>query len=114
MAYYRDGQKHPTAIWECAAMHFLVRVRCRQPHCTNTATYDPHEVWALFHKRGWIDEFRVAQLRFYCRVCSSLAGFRVKNALMSSLGACDGDITHTLPIRPDEREWKNFLNRHRG
>jgi len=113
VAYYRDGQKPPTAIWECAAMHFLVRVRCHQPHCTNAATYDPHELWVLFHNRGWIDEWG-AQLRFYCRVCLSLAGFRVKNARMGCLATSIGDITHPLPIRPNERDCKNFLSRHRG
>ena len=114
MAYYRNGLKHSTAIWESASMQHLVRVRCLQRRCDNMATYDPHELWALFWKRGWDDAFRIAQLRFYCRACSSIAGFRVKCAEMSDLGTSSGAITHRLPRMATERDWKQFIARHKS
>ena len=113
MAYYRDGLKVPTHIWEAAAMHQLVRVSCRAGRCNNTGTYDPHCLWGLFRSRGWDDSFASAQHRFWCRVCSDFAGFKVKAATMKSLGTSIGDVTHPLPF-PNERDWKAFLSRHRG
>lgn len=95
-------------------MAHLVRVECREPPCQNTATYDPHELWALFYKKGWSDEFKSAQLRFYCRPCSTIAGVRVKNARMFDMGTCVGTVTHHLPLMTNERDWKRFLNRHKG
>ena len=113
MAYYRDGLKHPTHIWEAAAMHHLVRVQCRAPGCRNIATFDPHALWGLFQQRRWDDQFRAAEKRFYCRVCSSASGVRVKNARMSDLATGIGDVTHPLPM-PSENDWKRFLSRHKG
>lgn len=113
MAYYRDGLKHPTHIWEAAAMHRLIRVDCRAHRCANSATFDPHALWGLFHKRHWDDRYSVAQHRFWCRVCTRLAGFKVKAARMSDTGSSRGDVTHPLPM-PSERDWKAFLNRHKG
>ncbi|RYD53803.1 MAG: hypothetical protein EOP83_22885 [Verrucomicrobiaceae bacterium] len=113
MAYYKDGLKHPTAIWEAAAMHHLIRVECRAPGCRNTGTFDAHALWGLFYKRRWNDDFREAQKRFYCRPCSTISGVRVKNARMFDLGSSVGDITHPLPM-PQENDWKRFLSRHKG
>lgn len=113
MAYYRDGLKYATHIWEAAAMHHLVRVECKAGRCVNTATFDPHCLWGLFYRRRWDDRFTDAQRRFWCKVCTEMTGFRVKSARIISMGTSIGDVTHRLPY-PDEREWKNFLSRHRG
>ena len=94
-------------------MHHLIRVECRARGCVNTATFDPHALWGLFHRRRWDDHFAVAQHRFWCRVCTELAGFRVKAARMASMGTSVGNVTHPLPL-PDERAWKAFLARHKG
>jgi hypothetical protein len=111
MAYYRDGLKHPTQIWEAAAMHRLVEVKCIIDRCRNVGVFDPHALWWHFHRRNWSDTFSIAQHRFYCRRCSDVAGFRVKKAIMGVTST--KDVTRTLPF-PTEREWKTFLSRHRG
>ena len=92
----------------------LVRVECNEFRCTNIAHFDPHDLWALFHRRRWNDEFQFAQRRFYCRVCSKIAGIRVKKARLMELDPRAGKVTHSLPIMANEREWRNFLNRHKG
>ena len=111
MVYYRDGLKVPNHIWEAAAMHRLILVECRMSHCGNRGIFDPHALWWLFERRGWDGYFRVAERRFYCRPCSTVRHFRVKNAQMSPIGA--GNVTHPLPM-PSELDWKKFLSRHRG
>ena len=114
MAYYRNGEKRPTAIWECAALARIVRVECKEFRCSRVAHFDPHELWALFWRRGWDDEFKVARHRFWCRECSKVAGVRVKNARVMELDPLAGNVTHRLPLMANEREWKHFLNRHKA
>lgn len=112
MAIYRDGFKIPTQIWEAAAMHRPIEVTCQQHGCPRRAVFDPHCLWGLFYKRGWDGHFAAARNRFYCRRCSERFRMRVKNATMRPV---DGrvEVTHRLPW-PSERDWKNFLSRHRG
>ena len=114
MAYYKDGFKHPNHLWECVALHRLVRVECKQHLCGNVAIFDPADLFSLFHTRRWNDAFSVAVLRFYCRPCSRIAGFRVKNARLSDTCPMRSKATHHLPFSISDTEWKNFLNRHRG
>ena len=111
MARYRDGQKIPTQIWEAAAMHQPVKVACTILHCGNVRISDPHALWWFFYRRHWSDTITVAQHRFYCRRCSSLAGFRVKRAVMEPVSG--GEPNRPMAM-PPEREWKRFLSRHRG
>jgi len=114
MAHYtRRGLKVPTTLWEMAALQHLVRVSCRASGCGNRATFDPHALWWLFYSKRWDDRITVARYRFYCRVCTKILGFRVRDAVIASMGTSIGDVTHPLPL-PSERVWKNYLSRHRG
>jgi hypothetical protein len=112
MAYYNDGLKIPTRLWEAAAMHKKIMVSCRAGGCEHRAIFDPHCLWWLFRKNGWDDSFYAAQRRFYCRKCSAADGRRVKQAYLQCLSV-DASVTNPLPF-PNEREWKTFLSRHKG
>lgn len=92
----------------------LVRVECQERRCSRSGHFDPHELWALFYKRGWDDEFNIARRRFWCRECSNAAGFRVRNARLSELDPNAGKITHRLPLMANERDWRHFLSMHKG
>jgi len=42
MAHYRDGLKRATCLFEAAAWHRAVKVRCG---CGHFAVFDPHGLW---------------------------------------------------------------------
>jgi hypothetical protein len=113
MAIYRDGLKYPTEIYECAMMQHVVRVVCLRNGCGNLGMFDPHELWALFHRKGWSQSFRDASPRFWCRPCSTRLHFKSRANRVEDAGS-QHIVTHHLPIRVNERDWKNFISRHRG
>jgi len=111
VAYYKDGLKVPNHIWEAAAMHRQIVVACCVTRCFNRGVFDPHQLWWLFQRKGWDDDFRSARFRFWCRKCSEIAGHKVKQARIELTSA--EIVTHSLPW-PQGADWKNFLSRHRG
>lgn len=109
MAYYKDGLKQATCIFEAAAWHYGVKAECK---CGHSVTFDPHGLWWYFHRRGWSDDLRLACDRMWCVPCSRAKGRKVRPARLTLIRSNDADLVK-LPM-PDERDWKRAVNRFRG
>ena len=108
MARYVEGQFTPTTIFEAATRHHRLMVICTI--CQHWAVYDPHQLWWLFHRRGWSGIFSDAKKRFGCTQCRLPKGRRPRAA---EIVLTDRAVTvNGLPF-PDEREWKRALSRYR-
>jgi len=107
VARYQDDFKLATCIFEAAAWGYSVRVVCR---CRNEAFFDAHGLWWKFQQKRWNDEFRDALLRFYCRSCSQRYRRKVRPILIET---SEKPPKIRMPL-PDERAWKNAINRFRG
>lgn len=104
---YVDGLREPTRIFEAAAWHYALRVRCE---CGNNAVFDPHALWWRFQRARWDDRFTKAIDRFYCRQCWERFCRKVRPGVLET---CRDATTVLMPM-PDEREWKRVLSRFRG
>lgn len=104
MARYVDGIRVATCVFEAAARHETVRVRCG---CGHKALHDPHGLWWLCQRRGWDDGFRALVWRFYCTRCLAALARKVRPA---AIDTCRADATIWLPM-PPEREWKRAIRR---
>jgi hypothetical protein len=101
-----DGLQIPTNVFEAAAWHELVRVRCA---CSHWAAHDPHGLWWLCYNRSWDGNFSALRARFYCTCCFAVGRRKIRPV---SIDTCQGEPTITLPM-PPEREWKRALKRVR-
>lgn len=107
MSVNRNGLRVATCVFEAAAWHLAVEVRCS---CGHRALHDPHGLWWHCERRRWNDDFRALKPRFYCTRC--LASLRRKVRPSRIAAAADRERTICLPLPPD-REWKRALSRFR-
>ena len=107
--YSNDGLRVATCLFEAAAWHYAVKVSCR---CGHSATFDPHGLWWLFHRKGWPDDLRSARAKMWCKRCRQSAGVKVRPRRIDLVKPYPSR-TITLPLT-DEREWKRIVNRFRG
>lgn len=105
---YVNGLGEPTTIFEAAAHRHNIRVACSD--CGHASVYDPHQLWWLFERKGWVGTFSDAAKRFWCRACGTRLGHRVKHARIE---LTETDPTIILPF-PDERVWKRAVSRFRS
>lgn len=104
MARFRDGVRLPTNLFECAAWHRAIQAICRNHKCRRVGIFDPHQLWWLFHKRGWDDRLQEVERRLKCKQCGGRA----------AIGTTSGQEANiTLPW-PNEREWKRAVSRFRS
>lgn len=109
MAHYRDGLKRATCLFEAAAWHRAVKVRCG---CGHFAVFDPHGLWWFFHRKGWSEDLRDVRGKMWCRACRKSIGQKVRPRHIDLLTEYPKGMI-TLPL-PDEREWKRLVSRYRG
>lgn len=107
MSRYVAGVQTATRVFEAAAWHETVRIRCM---CGHQALHDPHGLWWHCHRRGWDDAFRALRGRFYCITCWSALRRKVRPI---AIDACRTRATTRLPM-PPEREWKAAIRRFRS
>jgi ribosomal protein L37E len=108
MPRYQGGMKEPTTIFEAAAFQQRLCIVCQR--CGHAAVYDPHQLWWLFERRGWVGIFSHAHQRFWCRRCSEQTGRKVKAARIE---LTSGPVTVPLEF-PSEESWRKALARFRG
>ena len=99
-----DGTRTATNLFEAAAWHNQVHVKCTA--CLHYAIFAPHGLWWLFHCRHWDDRLGAVGKRMRCRFGKLPCNGRGKVSLT------DRPATITLPD-PDEREWKRQVSRFR-
>lgn len=107
MSRYEDGLRVATCVFEAAAWHHVVRIRCA---CGHMALHDPHGLWWLCRRRRWNDDFRALAPRFYCTRCLASLRRKVRPASIDTARAA---ATIILPM-PPENEWKREIRRFRG
>jgi len=106
MGGYRNGVRVPTTIFEAAALHYSVWVKCGR--CARVEVFEPAGLWWHFHRKGWSDHFAHAAEHLYCAKCSSTEA-KVRPAVVE---AVSGPPTVTLRP-PSDREWKRATSRFR-
>lgn len=109
MARYQNGLRVPTNLFECAAWHYAIRIRCSA--CLNVATFNAHGLWWHFERRGLDDTLNSVPKHFWCRACASRLNRRVRPTGIEVVEETEDAIC--LPF-PDERVWKRAINRFRS
>lgn len=110
MRWSRDGQRIPTTVFEAALHHEPVRATCRR--CGRVAIFDPHQLWWLFHRRGWDDRLTAVGQRLRCSGQLPPAANDCRGQASIDLVRSNTDATLTLPW-PPEAEWKRAVRRVR-
>ncbi|WP_221889448.1 hypothetical protein [Sphingomonas sp. IC081] len=107
MRWSNDGLMTPTCIFEAATLHRSVLVVCR---CGQSSRFEAHCLWWHFERRRWNDQFGPARERFWCRVCRSPRGVKVRPVTLEPVPWAEGDFE--LPW-PPEHSWKAAVRRVR-
>ena len=104
---FEDAERLATCLFEAAAWHRTVKVVCR---CRHIGLFQPHGLWWRFERRGWSGDFRDARQHFYCRPCREAHGQKVRPIIIATTKE-----PPTIQLRlPDERVWRQAINRFRG
>lgn len=97
----------PTNVMEAATLHKSVKAACT---CGHYGVFAPLDLWWHFERKGWDDRLTSARMRFWCRVCRSRNGKKVRPARLELVEMSASDVR--LPM-PDDRTWKRVLSRLR-
>jgi len=97
-----DGTRLPQSLFEAAAWHYNVIVRCR---CGRETVFHAAALWWRFERKNWNNhELSVCQ-KMRCDRCgekqATIAWSRTR------------EPTSDLPL-PAGREWKRAVDRYRG
>lgn len=103
-----DGTSIPTNLFEAALWHYALKPVC---HCGHSATFNPHGLWWHFQRRGLDIRLSAVRLRFWCRVCRSKGGKRVRPVRIEIVRESAADVK--LPFPPEDR-WKREVRRVRS
>ena len=95
-------------LFDAAIRARNVRLTCRE--CRHAAVLSSHALWWLFHRRGWVDNFRQVRRRSLCILCLHRRGARVRDP---ELALVDDAPTDTSLPMPSELDWKRELRRRR-
>ena len=107
MTAYRDGVPVPTTIFEAAALHWSVKVRCGR--CTNVAIFEPAGLWWHFERRRRNDHFAEARKHFWCIKCAIGGVPRQRPSFLEAVRDQPGKFLEP----PPDREWKRATRRFR-
>lgn len=97
------GERIPTTLFELAAYHCSLRVRCRR--CPHEAVFHGAALWWLFQRKHWPDELRDVPGKLSCTICGNR---EVKLEVVRA----PPTITH-LPL-PCDADWKRAVSRYRA
>lgn len=100
--YDADGLSIPNCLFNAALWHCNIVIICKR--CANETIFDPHELWALFHSRGWNDHFSNVPAKMRCKKCKSKRVFLTWSR--------ERKPTIDLGIA-DSGEWAREVRRHR-
>lgn len=101
--YDADGGQVPTTLFEAAAFHKTIKVRC--PSCKREAVFHAAALWWLFQQRRWPAHLDYVPERLRCTGCG-------RRGVPIVVGRDVPTVTR-LPM-PDEREWKRAVSRFRS
>lgn len=110
MRWSKEGQRIPTTVFEAALHHEPVRATCRR--CGRVAIFDPHQLWWLFHRRGWDDRLTAVGQRMRCSSKHASDGRECRARASIDLARLGTAATVSLPW-PPKAEWKRAVRRVR-
>jgi hypothetical protein len=95
-------------LFDAAVRGRAVRLTCTR--CRHGAVLSSHALWWLFHRKGWVDNFREVRRRCLCLACLHRRGVKVRDP---DLELVDEPPTDTSLPTPSELDWKRELRRRR-
>ncbi len=66
--YDAEGGQIPTTLFECAAFHDNLEVRC--PRCGREAIFHGAALWRFFRRKRWRDHLDDVPARMRCTGCN--------------------------------------------
>lgn len=110
MRWTKEGLRVPTRVFEAALHHEPVRATCRR--CGRVVIFDPHQLWWLFHRRGWDDRLAAVGQRLRCSSQLPPHGNECRGRASIDLVRFGTPTTACLPW-PPKAEWKRAVRRVR-
>ena len=95
-------------LFDAAFRHRNVRLTCAK--CGHGAVFSSQALWWLFHRKGWVDNFREVRRRCLCIMCLHRRGEKVRNPEFQLVDEAPTDTG--LPV-PSELDWKREIRRRR-
>jgi hypothetical protein len=95
-------------LFDAAVRGRNIRLTC--PRCGHGSVVSSQALWWLFHRKGWVDNFRQVARRCLCIMCLHRHGAKVRDPRFELV---DEPPTDTSLPMPSELDWKREVRRRR-
>ena len=95
-------------LFDAAVRHPGVKLTCRR--CGHARILSAPGLWWLFNRKGWRDDLRDVQRRYFCLMCWHSGGHRIH---FPELELVDEEPTDSSLPLPSPLDWKRELRRRR-